>query len=159
MTASSFMPTSTHWLPLPGNDDDDNVDDDSLSLSQTTTSTTTSSSCLLALCLGTGRFLRSVLVPALVGAGIETVVIQPRGRSFLEYMKNRTETNNNDNTFEVDTVQPDGSIVTENIACGGAFSLGNAQDKLAALTWISNQTKWYVNVWVNQPSFYTLMSC
>jgi hypothetical protein len=76
----------------------------------------------MALCLGTGRFLRSVLVPALVGAGIETIVIQPRGRSFLEYMTKRIE-KTIVNTFEVDTVQPDGSIVTEDVQCGGAFSL------------------------------------
>jgi hypothetical protein len=90
----------------------------------------------MALCLGTGRFLRSVLVPALVGAGLsKPVLIQTRGRSFLEYMQQRP-----DDTYEVDTVQPDGSIVTEHVPCGGAFSLGNDKDKAATLEWIAQQT-------------------
>lgn len=83
------------------------------------------------LCLGTGRFLRSVLVPALVGRkedigglGMKPAMIQTRGRSFLEYMQRRTEP-----TYEIDTVLPSGRVETTFIPCYGAFSLGNPEDK------------------------------
>jgi hypothetical protein len=92
-----------------------------------------------ALCLGTGRFLRSVLVPSLVGAGFEVALIQTRGRSFLEYMLLRINRNRNRNedvnttysTFEVDTVLTSGAIETTEIPCHGAFSLGQPDDKHA----------------------------
>lgn len=117
MTTSS----STHWLAAPP-----------------TTAGAADSSPPLALCLGTGRFLRSVLVPALVGAGLQPILIQTRGRSFLEYMAQQQQQQKD--SYEVDTVQPDGSIVTEHVPCDGAFSLGTSKDKQAALEWIAQQT-------------------
>ena len=39
-----------------------------------------------AVCIGTGRFLRAVLVPALADIGCEVVLAQTRGSSFVEHM-------------------------------------------------------------------------
>jgi hypothetical protein len=77
-----------------------------------------------ALCLGTGRFLRSVLVPALIGAGLKPALIQARGRTFLEYMETRPE-----GTYQVDTVLPSGDVETQEVSCWGAFSMGRDDDK------------------------------
>lgn len=96
----SSSPSVTHWLPPASIDDID------------------------VLCLGTGRFLRSVLVPALVGAGYCPALIQTRGRSFLEYMQDKT-------SYEVDTIEPSGDIKTDQVRCYGAFSLGRTSDKHA----------------------------
>lgn len=79
------------------------------------------------LCVGTGRFLRSVLVPALSAIGMKTALVQTRGRSFLEFMA----TNSSSSSYPVDTVHFDGSIQTDFIPCVGAFSLGRAADKQA----------------------------
>jgi hypothetical protein len=98
--------TETHWLDK---DDDASLQD------------------INALCLGTGRFLRSVLVPALLGADIKPCLIQTRGRSLLEYMQKRSDAA----TYEVDTVSPSGEIDTQEIPCYGAFSLGRQEDKHA----------------------------
>jgi hypothetical protein len=76
------------------------------------------------LCVGTGRFLRSVLVPALVGMSLKPALVQTRGRSFLEYMSERKE-----GSYEVDTVLPSGDVETANVPCFGAFSLGTPDDK------------------------------
>jgi hypothetical protein len=86
-----------------------------------------------ALCLGTGRFLRSVLVPALVGAGYHPAMIQPRGRSFLEFMqdKNNGSSSSSSSSYEVDTVERSGAISTTQVPCYGAFSLGRSTDKHA----------------------------
>jgi hypothetical protein len=106
MTTSSTT-TTTHWL---WKDDDASMQE------------------INALCLGTGRFLRSVLVPAMMGAGnIKPCLIQTRGRSFLEYMLKRSDVG----TYEVDTVLPSGDIDTQEIPCYGAFSLGGKEDKHA----------------------------
>jgi hypothetical protein len=77
------------------------------------------------LCLGTGRFLRSVLVPALVGMNLKPALIQTRGRSFLEYMN----TSSSKGSYQVDTVLPCGNVETANVPCWGAFSLGTPEDK------------------------------
>jgi mannitol-1-phosphate/altronate dehydrogenase len=105
--STSSSPT-THWLASPSSPLPDDAG--------------TSAN---ALCLGTGRFLRSVLVPTLVGAGLRPALIQTRGRSFLEFMS-ASATNN---TYPVDTVLPSGDIQTDDIFCWGAFSLGRAEDK------------------------------
>jgi hypothetical protein len=82
------------------------------------------------LCLGTGRFLRSVLVPALVGMSLKPALIQTRGRSFLEYMSS-DESRSREGSYPVDTVTPLGDVETANVPCYGAFSLGTADDKQA----------------------------
>ena len=92
------------------------------------------------ICYGTGRFLRSVLIPILnesfgtsrcsSNTGSSPVVcIQPRGTSFLSYMKERGATNA-DGTYEVDVVQPDGSVVTELVGCRGVFSMSAVREKM-----------------------------
>ena len=107
--SSSKDNSITHWVPSSSDGDDVN-----------------------ALCLGTGRFLRSVLVPALVGTGLRPALIQARGRTFLEYMNDT----GGDGCYEVDTVQVDGSVVTDKIPCYGAFSLGTDTDKEALVDWL-----------------------
>ena len=94
--------SSTHWLPESSQGED----------------------LPTALCLGTGRFLRSVLVPTLVGAGLRPALIQTRGRSFLEMMANSSSA-----TYPVDTVLPSGETQTDQVPCFGAFSLGKPEDK------------------------------
>ena len=78
-----------------------------------------------AVCLGTGRFLRSVLVPPLTlssSLGLSTIVIQPRGRSFIDYV---AETKG---SYEVDTVTESGATQTDQVKISGAFTL---QEKAA----------------------------
>lgn len=93
------------------------------------------------LCLGTGRFLRSVLVPALVEAKLKPALIQTRGSNFLEYMMMRNSNNNNDHypTYEVDTVLPSGMVETQTVPCHGAFTLGTAEGKAAFMTFLQEQ--------------------
>eukprot|EP00980_Cylindrotheca_fusiformis_P017288 scaffold5347_cov130-Cylindrotheca_fusiformis.AAC.10 len=120
--SSSSSSQATHWLPSSSSSSLQNDDDDS----------GTSTFSANALCLGTGRFLRSVLVPSLVGAGLRPALIQTRGRSFLEFMNEQSNTSDDDdnnNTYPVDTVLPSGDIQTDTIPCWGAFSLGQAKDK------------------------------
>lgn len=85
-----------------------------------------------SICVGTGRFLRSVLVPLLPPP---VVLLQTRGQSFVEYMQERQRHSSTDpstTTYEVDTVLPTGVIRTETVACAGAFSLG--RDKTSVYT-------------------------
>eukprot|EP00927_Polykrikos_kofoidii_P053507 TRINITY_DN4811_c0_g1_i1.p1 TRINITY_DN4811_c0_g1~~TRINITY_DN4811_c0_g1_i1.p1 ORF type:complete len:965 (+),score=116.25 TRINITY_DN4811_c0_g1_i1:51-2897(+) len=81
---------------------------------------------VFAVCIGTGRFLRAVLVPALIETGSEVIMAQTRGTSFCEYLKGRQ-----DRTFEVDTVQPDGTILTACFPVAAAGSLGIAEGRSA----------------------------
>jgi hypothetical protein len=75
------------------------------------------------LCLGTGRFLRSVLVPALVGAGLHPALIQTRGRSMLEYMQNSDE-----GVYEIDTVTPSGDVETTRIPIYGVSKAAEVEN-------------------------------
>lgn len=133
--------TRTHWLPPPtttlatgGESNDDAAAADEAQQRDHGVD---------ALCLGTGRFLRSVLVPSLVGAGMRPALIQPRGRSFLEYMMaNEGETEGGCH-YPVDTVERDGSVTTEHIPCWGAFSMGSNDDKTALFDWLrSLKSSW-----------------
>ena len=84
------------------------------------------------LCIGSGRFLRSVLVPALDAAGCKPAIIQTRGRTFLDYCDERCrkeKAGSCTNTgapicYEVDVVEYNGQLTTENVACWGAGTLG-----------------------------------
>jgi mannitol-1-phosphate/altronate dehydrogenase len=100
----------THWFPPDTHDGNKNNVD--------------------CLCVGTGRFLRSVLVPAMVAAGFHPALIQTRGRSFLEYMVIRDKAVVS-SSYEVDTVLASGETQTDLIPCYGAFSLGRPEDKQA----------------------------
>lgn len=71
------------------------------------------------ICLGTGRFLRSVLVPLFPEP---PVLIQTRGRTFVDHVVD------NRSSYPVDTVLPDGSIQTEHFPIAGAFSFGHDKE-------------------------------
>jgi mannitol-1-phosphate/altronate dehydrogenase len=73
----------------------------------------------LNVCFGSGRFLRSVLVPALQES--PPVIVQTRGRSFLDHCNGGETTGQ---SYQVDTVRYDGSIQTDSFRVGGVFSLG-----------------------------------
>ena len=94
------------------------------------------SSSVDALCLGTGRFLRSVLVPALEAGGFQTALVQTRGSSFMEYMNERDAQGN----YEVDTVLASGGIETSQVSCKAAFSLGTIERKQTAHTFLREST-------------------
>ena len=72
-----------------------------------------------SLCIGTGRFLRAVLVPILTrnGSVNSTVLVQPRGRSFLDHFLSQ-----NRSSYEIDTVLRDGSLESSEIPVAGVFS-------------------------------------
>ena len=53
-------------------------------------------------CIGTGRFLRAVLVPALSEVTGGFILAQPRGHSFCEYLQKRLDSGMGA-TSEVDT--------------------------------------------------------
>eukprot|EP00536_Pseudo-nitzschia_multiseries_P018300 jgi/Psemu1/70501/estExt_Genemark1.C_23640003 len=110
-----------------------------------------------SICIGSGRFLRAVLVPALVAAGYHPAIISPRNsRSFLDSLLEQENDNENDSdsdsdsgnengsgtgagagagvrppcwTYEVDTVQFDGSVETTTVPCWGAGLLGSPEGK------------------------------
>jgi mannitol-1-phosphate/altronate dehydrogenase len=80
------------------------------------------------LCLGTGRFLRAVLIPALNKSNFASALIQTRGTSFFEYMQQQPVA-----SYPVDTVTISGAVVSDDISCYGAFSLGFMEGEEA--TW------------------------
>jgi mannitol-1-phosphate/altronate dehydrogenase len=102
---------------------------------------------ITALCLGTGRFLRSVLVPALVHAHHSVALIQPRGTSLQEYLAQRRlsdKRTDSTDTYEVDTVLPDGSIVTDEVPIAACFSMGQEQKRHEFFQALPHMTKGYV---------------
>jgi hypothetical protein len=131
----SHSSTITHWLPrCVTTDPNDNVG---------------VATEVDALCLGTGRFLRAILIPSLVNAGMKPVLIQPRGRSFLEYMAERDKMTDSKSKevdkpgfYPLDTVQPDGTVITDQVPCWGAFSIGSVVDKQALVDWLSSLKSW-----------------
>ena len=80
-----------------------------------------------AVCIGTGRFLRAVLVPALVESGCEVVLAQTRGSSFVEHMAHRQPSR----TYEVDSVLQDGRVLTNSHPVAAVGSLGDACGRAA----------------------------
>ena len=100
-----------------------------------------------ALCLGSGRFLRSVLVPALSHLDISTAILQTRGRSFLEYTRNNIdnytlkENDTFDFSYPVDTVHVDGLTETTSISYGAAGTMGSIEGKLEAKEMIGQMKK------------------
>ena len=88
-----------------------------------------------SICIGSGRFLRSVLVPALNGAGFKPAIFQTRGNTFLEYCR---DNNKEDEllSYEVDTVEYTGETKTEKIVCYAAGTLGSKEGKDAVLNLI-----------------------
>lgn len=105
-----------------------------------------------SICIGSGRFLRSVLVPALIAAHLKPIIVQTRGRTFMDYLgsSSNTHTENVSNSipyvweYEVDTVEFNGEISTVRIPCYGAGTLGTPESKadiMALLEYIANQIK------------------
>ena len=95
-----------------------------------------------SICIGSGRFLRSVLVPALIEGGLKPMIVQTRGTSFQTYCQERrrrtTATSEKEEDsyyfdYEVDTVEFDGKISTESIPCFGVGSLGTEDGKKQVL--------------------------
>lgn len=115
MTSGSILSSTasntgaTHWWHADFRDTDDASSYESID----------------ALCIGTGRFLRAVLIPILTRNGVQNsvVCVQPRGRSFLDYMA-RVVT---DGSYEIDTVLRDGSLESSLIPVAGVFSWGDQE--------------------------------
>ena len=84
-----------------------------------------------SICIGSGRFLRAVLVPALIASNMKPIIVQTRGTSFMKYCKSRCHPSGSFDylTYEVDTVEFDGNTVTQEIKCYGASSLGTQEGK------------------------------
>ncbi|KAF1774564.1 Metal-dependent hydrolase [Phytophthora cactorum] len=78
-----------------------------------------------AICIGSGRFLRCVMVPTLRAAGSAVVVAQTRGTSFASACAKA------EGKYEVDTIQKDGSVQTEIVEVEGVGSLGETQGHAA----------------------------
>ncbi len=115
----------------------------------TTTTTTTTPFSLVcdglasidSICIGSGRFLRAVLVPALVAADYHPIIVQTRGTSFLEYTSTSSRERKQRNgpfTYEVDTVHYDGKIETTHVPYWGAGTLGSLQGKQDVLNLLSD---------------------
>ena len=89
------------------------------------------------LCIGSGRFLRSVLVPALNAAGHKPAIIQTRGRTFLDYCVAAKEGVSTSDAavgdaplqYEVDVVEYDGNVATQVVGCWGAGTLGTDEGR------------------------------
>ena len=91
------------------------------------------------ICLGSGRFLRSVLVPIL-SSNSKPAVFQTRGRTFLDSFIQECKCDD-DNIiinsdivepslqYPVDTIQFDGSTTTSNINIHAAGTLGTHDGK------------------------------
>ena len=81
----------------------------------------------ICVCIGAGRFLRSVLVPAVrqMGAGA-SIIASPRSRTFSEYMAGRPS-----HTYEVDCVSPDGSVNTTEERIAACGTLGDTAGRAA----------------------------
>ena len=84
-------------------------------------------SSVAAVCIGTGRFLRAVLVPFLADIGCEAVLAQTRRCSFQEYMAKRMP----DRSYEVDTVLQNGHVLTNSYPVAAVGSLGDVAGRTA----------------------------
>lgn len=101
-----------------------------------------------SLCLGSGRFLRSVLVPALNAANLNTAIFQTRGSSFMRYCaqtfdEKKSQTNSDLSHllfYEVDTVEYDGNLNTEVVSCHAAGTLGTDEGKESMLKLLEKMT-------------------
>ncbi len=88
-----------------------------------------------AICLGSGRFLRSVLVP-LLSSHAKPCVFQTRGRTFLDsftedgvVVDDNNTTSKSLLTYPVDTVEFDGTTTTSDIEIYAAGTLGTANGR------------------------------
>lgn len=96
-----------------------------------------------SICIGSGRFLRAVLVPALIASNMKPIIVQTRGTSFMNYCKSRCPPGGSFDylTYEVDTVEFDGKTVTQEIKCYGASSLGTQEGKQGVMNLIQDMNE------------------
>ncbi|POM63475.1 LOW QUALITY PROTEIN: Hypothetical protein PHPALM_21114, partial [Phytophthora palmivora] len=80
-----------------------------------------------AICIGSGRFLRSVLVPTLRAAGSTVIVAQTRGTSFASACIKAQ------GKYEVDTIQKDGQVDTQVLELEAVGSLGQVEGRTTFL--------------------------
>lgn len=88
-----------------------------------------------AICLGSGRFLRSVLVPFL-SSNMKPAVFQTRGSNFLDSFEEHYRRDDSVSVgvvpslcYPVDTVQFDGSTTTSDVEIYAAGTLGSSDGK------------------------------
>ena len=94
---------------------------------------------IVSVCFGTGRFLRSVLVPLLQQPSQRPpVLIQTRSFTFLEFLRKTASSDDADGStvlsfkkYPVETVNYDGTITTDSYEVSGAFSLGTDESRQA----------------------------
>lgn len=99
-----------------------------------------------AICLGSGRFLRSVLVPFL-SSTMKPAVFQTRGRNFLDFFG----TNGGDDSdglisvaslcYPVDTVQFDGDVTTSDVEIYAAGTLGSPEGRVQLMQNLITNTR------------------
>mmetsp|Transcript_58313 Transcript_58313/g.103599 ORF Transcript_58313/g.103599 Transcript_58313/m.103599 type:complete len:949 (+) Transcript_58313:80-2926(+) len=80
-----------------------------------------------SVCIGTGRFLRAMLVPALTEVGGEVILAQTRGTSFPQYMASRAPAR----SYEVDTVLQDGTVMITEVPVAACGTLGKTESRTA----------------------------
>ncbi|OQR81671.1 hypothetical protein THRCLA_11522 [Thraustotheca clavata] len=80
-----------------------------------------------AICLGSGRFLRAVLVPAFRYLNYGVIVAQTRGRDFVDACLGAK------GTYEVDTVDINGDITTDIVQLAAVGTLGTSEGRTAFL--------------------------
>ncbi|KAG7378210.1 hypothetical protein PHYBOEH_000458 [Phytophthora boehmeriae] len=87
----------------------------------------TFSSSTRAVCIGSGRFMRAVLVPALRALDCSVIVVQTRGSSFADACAKAK------GKYEVDTISPDGKVDTNVFELEAVGSLGVSEGRTAFL--------------------------
>eukprot|EP00804_Cyclotella_cryptica_P002553 CCRYP_010393-RA/>CCRYP_010393-RA protein AED:0.07 eAED:0.07 QI:58/0.6/0.66/1/1/1/6/1554/1100 len=99
------------------------------------------------LCIGSGRFLRSVLVPFL-SSNSKPAVFQTRGRSFLDFFVSQNEAVAHEHgavvpslRYPVDTIAYDGTICTDYIEISGVGTLGSSDGKSRLLDLLRNNIR------------------
>ena len=92
-----------------------------------------------SLCIGSGRFLRAVLVPFLSSSSAsKPAVFQTRGRSFIDSFANQPVIDAPPLSYAVDTIQYDGATTTSDVEIYGAGTLGSSGGRQSLLTLASN---------------------
>ncbi|CAH0490414.1 unnamed protein product [Peronospora farinosa] len=78
-----------------------------------------------AVCIGSGRFLRTLLIPIFQALGSTVIVMQTRGTKFT------TTCTNDKGKYEVDTIDYDGQVHTSVYQLEAVGSLGVSEDRRA----------------------------
>ncbi|TYZ62193.1 hypothetical protein PybrP1_004945 [[Pythium] brassicae (nom. inval.)] len=78
-----------------------------------------------AVCIGSGRFVRAMLVPVLRAVGADVVVAQTRGRDFADACARAS------GAYEMDVFRADGSTETEVVEVEAVGSLGDVEGRAA----------------------------